>query len=196
MSTVYLLRHGITEGNKKRLYYGITDLPLVKEGIEAVSERKNAGIYPNKNGFKLITSGLLRTKQTLFEIYGNDVDFISDSRLNEINFGKFEMKSYDELKDREDYKEWISRDNWSKLCPNGESGEIMCKRAFSALDEYIKEDCIIVCHGGIITSFMQKLFTNDSKHNNYYEWQPKPCEGYKIEFDNDGKAINYKEITL
>ena len=195
MSTVYLLRHGITEGNIKRLYYGITDLPLAKEGIDAVSERKNAGIYPDKNGFKLITSGLLRTKQTLFEIYGNDVDFISDPRLNEIDFGDFEMKSYDELKDREDYKEWISGDNWRKVCPNGESGEIMCERAFSALDEYVKEDCIIVCHGGIITSYIQKLFPNDSEHNNYYEWQPKPCEGYKIVFDDTGKAESYKKIS-
>ena len=27
-----LLRHGITEGNRRRLYYGSTDLPLLRKG--------------------------------------------------------------------------------------------------------------------------------------------------------------------
>ena len=29
---LYLLRHGLTEANAKRLYYGKTDLPLSPEG--------------------------------------------------------------------------------------------------------------------------------------------------------------------
>ena len=44
MSTIYLFRHGITEGNKLRLYYGSTDIPLIEEGIEAIRERREAGI--------------------------------------------------------------------------------------------------------------------------------------------------------
>ena len=31
-----LLRHGITEGNRRRLYYGSTDLPLLSEGWAAL----------------------------------------------------------------------------------------------------------------------------------------------------------------
>ena len=31
---ICLIRHGITEGNQKRLYYGSSDIPLAEEGIE------------------------------------------------------------------------------------------------------------------------------------------------------------------
>ena len=31
-----LIRHGLTEGNIRRLYYGAMDLPLLPDGIEAL----------------------------------------------------------------------------------------------------------------------------------------------------------------
>ena len=68
MSTIYLFRHGITEGNKRRLYYGSSDIPLIEEGIEAIKTRREAGIYPDLSGFEVITTDLKRTEQTLFEI--------------------------------------------------------------------------------------------------------------------------------
>ena len=195
MSTVYLIRHGITEGNARRLYYGSTDLPLTEEGIRAIKERKSAGIYPDREGFELITSGLLRTKQTLFEIYG-EAEHVSDNRLNEVDFGEFEMKSYEELKDREDYQQWISGDNWNNVCPGGESGEIMFQRALSAMNEYSLRNCIIVCHGGIISSLMHHYFPNDPEKEHFYMWQPKPCEGYRINFDSEQNPVDYSKIAL
>ena len=30
---ICLVRHGITEGNQKRLYYGSSDIPLAEEGV-------------------------------------------------------------------------------------------------------------------------------------------------------------------
>ena len=84
-NTVYLIRHGITEGNKRRLCYGSTDLPLIKEGIEALYQRREAGIYPDEHGFCLITSGLCRTKQTLFEIYGKNPIFLISALMKLIS---------------------------------------------------------------------------------------------------------------
>ena len=194
MSTMYLIRHGITEGNQRRLYYGKTDLPLIEEGKRAIRERAEAGIYPAAEGLSFVTSGLLRTKETLFEIYGT-VSHIADERLNEIDFGDFEMKSYEELKDREDYQKWIFGDTWANVCPNGESGAQMDSRAFPALKGYADKDVFIVCHGGIISSWMQSLFPDDNEHRNFYEWTPKPCEGYVITFEN-GKAKNYQKVTI
>ena len=37
-SKICLIRHGITEGNKNRLYYGYADIPLAEEGIAALKE--------------------------------------------------------------------------------------------------------------------------------------------------------------
>ena len=196
MSTIYLFRHGITEGNKRRLYYGSTDIPLIEEGIEAIRERREAGIYPDTEGFKIITTDLCRTEQTLFEMYGREVPHATDPRMREFSFGEFEMKSYEELKDREDYQAWITGDNWRNICPNGESGEIMLNRSLDAMEDYIGTDCIIVCHGGVIAGLMLTWFPGDETAEHFYAWQPKPSEGYRIDFDEELKPISYKKIAL
>ena len=196
MSTIYLFRHGITEGNKLRLYYGSTDIPLIEEGIEAIRERREAGIYPETGGFKIITTDLCRTEQTLFEMYGREVPHKTDPRMREFSFGEFEMKSYEQLKDREDYQAWITGDNWRNICPNGESGEIMLNRSLEAMEDYIGTDCIIVCHGGVIAGLMLTWFPGDETAEHFYAWQPKPSEGYRIDFDDELKPVFYKKITL
>ena len=196
MSTIYLFRHGITEGNKRRLYYGSTDLPLIEEGIEAIRERRTVGIYPETYGFEVITTDLKRTEQTLFEMYGQEIKHLVDPRMREFSFGDFEMQSYEELKDREDYQAWITGDNWRNICPNGESGEIMLNRSLIAMNDYIGKDCIIVCHGGVIAGLMLTWFPGDETAEHFYAWQPKPSEGYKIEFDDKLKPVRYKKIAL
>lgn len=195
MSTIYLFRHGITDGNKKRLYYGNTDLPLIEDGIEAIKERREHGIYPDTTGFELITTDLKRTEQTLYEMYGEIVHHI-EPLLREFSFGDFEMLSYEQLKDREDYQAWITGDNWRNICPNGESGEIMLSRSLEAMKKYIGKNCIIVCHGGVIAGLMLTWFPNDPTAEHFYAWQPKPCEGYKITFDENKNPVSYEKITL
>lgn len=198
MSTIYLFRHGITEGNKRRLYYGSTDLPLINEGIAAIKTRKRAKIYPFYYDIKdyiFVTTDLIRTEQTLFEIYGK-IEHEIDPRLREFSFGDFEMLSYEQLKDREDYQAWITGDNWRNICPNGESGEIMLCRSLEAMKDYIGRDCFIVCHGGVIAGLMLTWFHADETAEHFYAWQPKPCEGYKITFGDDLKPISYEKITL
>ena len=196
MSTIYLFRHGITEGNKRRLYYGSSDIPLIEEGIEAIKTRREAGIYPDLSGFEVITTNLKRTEQTLFEMYGREVEHEIDPRMREFSFGDFEMKSYEQLKDREDYQAWITGDNWRNVCPNGESGEIMLERSLVAMEDYIGKDCIIVCHGGVIAGLMLTWFPGDETAEHFYAWQPKPSEGYRIDFDDELKPVSYKKIAL
>ncbi|MBQ3531778.1 MAG: histidine phosphatase family protein [Oscillospiraceae bacterium] len=196
MSTIYLFRHGITEGNKRRLYYGSSDIPLIEEGIEAIKTRRKAGIYPDLSGFEVITTDLKRTEQTLFEMYGREVPHETDPRMREFSFGDFEMKSYEQLKDREDYQAWITGDNWRNVCPNGESGEIMLERSLAAMEDYIGKDCIIVCHGGVIAGLMLTWFPGDETAEHFYAWQPKPSEGYRIDFDDELKPVSYKKIAL
>ena len=198
MSTIYLFRHGITEGNKRRLYYGSTDLPLIKEGIAAIDTRKRAKVYPfyyDIKDYLFVTTDLIRTEQTLFEIYG-EIEHKTDSRLREFSFGDFEMLSYEDLKDREDYQAWITGDNWRNVCPNGESGEIMLERSLIAMKDYIGKDCFIVCHGGVIAGLMLTWFPGDETAEHFYAWQPNPCEGYKIEFDENLKPVKYEKIKL
>ena len=45
--TMTLIRHGLTEGNLKRLYYGSTDLPLTEAGIAALHSDPPAAPKPH-----------------------------------------------------------------------------------------------------------------------------------------------------
>ena len=177
--TIYLIRHGKTEANEKWLYCGSTDLPLSENG-RAELNRLN---YDIKN-VRFLTSGMKRTNETLQVLFG-DVPFETDFRFREVDFGVFEMHSYQELKDVPAYQSWITGDNESNIPPEGESGAQMKRRVLEAFSE-IREDTLLVAHGGVIATIMQYLFPEENK--NRYEWQPSNGCGYVIQ-DNTYRKL-------
>lgn len=176
---LYLLRHGITEANEKRLYCGWSDIPLSEEGKAQLELLKKKASYPEISNLKVYTSGMRRAEETLHIIYG-DVYHEAVDDFKEMNFGAFEMKSYEELKCTQDYQAWISGCNEKNPCPGGESGEDMKARALRGLKQLIAkdEDCLVVCHGGIIACIMEELFP--SYKRNRYQWQPEGGKGYAV----------------
>ena len=178
MSEVVLIRHGKTVANEKHLYCGSADIPLSGEGREELAERRD--LYERFSPYRMITSGLLRTDETLEILFGK-CEHERDSGFAEMNFGDFEMKSYEELKTDPRYIEWISSDGGMKLrTPGGESGEDMLRRAIPAFERVRKDgrDTVIVTHGGVIAGIMAYLFPGEGK--NRYEWQPECGGGYLI----------------
>ena len=70
VSKLIVIRHGITEGNEKRWFYGKTDLPLLKRGRETLLEYKRAGVYPEiPDDAQCVVSGLARTRETMDLLY-------------------------------------------------------------------------------------------------------------------------------
>ena len=173
--TIYLIRHGKTDANEKRLYCGSTDLPLSEAGKAELQ-----GLCYDIKNVRFITSGMKRTNETLKILFG-DVPYKVDSRFREVDFGIFEMRSYGNLKDDLDYQTWITGDNNTNVPPNGESGAQMKERILGAFSE-IKDDTCIITHGGVIAAIMAHLFPEENK--NLYQWQPCPGGGYRI---YDGK---------
>lgn len=169
--TIYIIRHGKTMANEQHLYCGSTDLPLSDTGRE---ELKNLQ-YDIKN-VRFITSGMKRTNETLQILFG-DVPFDIDPRFREVDFGIFEMHSYDQLKDTPDYQTWLTGNNDANVPPNGESGLQMTERVLQAFSE-LQEDTCIITHGGVIAAIMEYLFPEENK--NRYEWQSKNGCGYVI----------------
>ena len=169
--TVYLIRHGKTEANEKRLYCGSTDLPLSEKGREELRQLH----YEIKN-VRFLTSGMKRTNETL-QILFDDVPYVEDTRFREVDFGTFEMHSYEQLKDMPAYQAWCSGDNEANIPPEGESGVQMKRRVLEAFLE-IKEDTVLICHGGVIAAIMASLFPDENKTR--YEWQPGNGHGYRV----------------
>ena len=169
--TIYLIRHGKTEANEKHLYCGSTDLPLSDTGRGELEQRDY-----DISHVRFLISGMKRTRETLQILFG-EVPYEVDPRFREVDFGNFEMHSYEQLKDRADYQIWLTGDNEVNVPPGGESGAQMRERVLQAFSE-IGEDTCVITHGGVIAAIMEHLFPDEGK--NRYQWQPKPGCGYAV----------------
>lgn len=175
-----LIRHGKTEANEKQLYCGSTDLSLSDGGRAELFHKKETTVYPSITGYHILTSGMKRCEETLGILFG-DIPHKTDAAFREMDFGAFEMRSYEEMKNDADYIAWISGDNEANVTPGGESGNIMTARVIDGLQRLIEDgrDTLLVTHGGVIAAIMAYLFASEGK--NRYEWQSKPGGGYVID---------------
>ena len=170
--SIYFIRHGKTLANEQHLYCGSTDLPLSETGREELGAMHYA-ITPAR----FVTSGMRRTNETLQILFGN-VPFSTDSRFREVDFGAFEMKSYEMLRHDPAYQAWLSGDNEANVPPGGESGAQMTRRVLEAVCE-IPDGTAIITHGGVIAAIMARLFPEEGKHR--YQWQPQNGHGYEVD---------------
>lgn len=169
---IILIRHGATAANEQHRYCGSTDLPLSERGREALRELRYDAPVAN-----YATSGMKRTEETLALLFGERPHAVLPD-FREVDFGAFEMGSYEELKDNAAYQSWLTGDNEKNVPPGGESGEAMkvrVQKGWNALEKR-GEDWVLVTHGGVIAVILETLFPEEGK--NRYQWQPKPGHGY------------------
>ena len=189
---IHLIRHGQTAANEARLYCGSSDLPLSERGAEELRRLAAGSGYPCPAGCRLCISGMLRTRQTAEILFGDSpFEVLRDFR--EIDFGAFELKSYEELKDRADYQAWLTGDNERNRCPGGESGEDMVGRIMPAFRALVDDgrDAIVVSHGGVIAAILHHLWPESGKSR--YEWQPQPGHGWSVVLE-DGRPVGCEAI--
>ena len=152
-----LIRHGRTEANDNGIYIGRTDYPLSEKGIAELYSKMDEYVYPGVA--KVYSSPLRRCTETA-EILFPDRDIVQIDNLIEMNFGKFDGKSADELVDLPEFKEWL-QGGAECAPPEGESVADVQLRIFKALAVIIEDmmtndlrHCAVVTHGGIITSMI------------------------------------------
>ena len=189
---LYLIRHGQTMANITHTYCGRKDLPITPEGEKQLEEKRLAGGYPDLKNVDLYTTGLLRTEQS-FRILFGDLKHRRKTTFQEMDFGRFEGRSYYELKDEPAYQAWISGDQMKEACPGGESGDQMMARINRGLARLLKKgrDALVVCHGGTIAMLFRDCFPDTGL--NWYEIQPDNGEGYMIEFEAR-KAVRWEKV--
>ena len=176
-----LIRHGQTRGNLERRYIGCrTDEDLCQEGIAQLQAIK----YPAADA--VFASPLKRCLQTAAAIYPDRPAHIVDA-LRECDFGDFEGRNYDELKDNPAYRAWL--DSCGELpFPGGESRKAFserCVQAFEACVSGLAEgDYAFVVHGGTIMALMEH-FTNGA----YYDFQAQNGRGFVLNRDGSYEAL-------
>ena len=170
--TVYLIRHGQTQGNREHRYIGSTDQPLCPQGREAL-----AGLRAPAAD-KVYASPLRRCRETAALLYpGQEAEIVPD--LRETDFGVFEGHTYEELKDDPAYQAWL--DSAGAAPPPGGEGKEQVRRrvvaAFLALAaRHGPEDrAALVVHGGTIMTLLEAL----GPVGEFYAWQAPNGGGYR-----------------
>ncbi|MDR9796227.1 histidine phosphatase family protein [Aeribacillus pallidus] len=167
---VTLIRHGLTEANMQKRYIGWTDEPLSHEGKKALQSLA----FPSEPDL-LFTSDLRRAAETARIIYPNK-PYAVLKELREINFGEWEMKCYQELKEDDRYRNWL-REFWRFPPPNGEAYEVFSKRVKKGWEKIIKHfSSMEVVHIAVITNggvIRELLYRYSFSRKSYLEWQIK-----------------------
>ncbi|MEG2395783.1 MAG: histidine phosphatase family protein [Oscillospiraceae bacterium] len=181
---IHLIRHAMTKGNLEGKYVGQVDMPACSAGLKQVQQMVRDYDYPEVEA--IVSSPLKRCIQTAKVIYPNKTPLIIDA-LKEYNFGEFEGRTADEMKEDEAFIEWLAGTNPKNPVPFGESQAEFAKRvctAFTGLvDGIVKagiENTAVFTHGGVIMALMTKFAIPEAPMQ---EWMtPNGC-GYTLRID-------------
>ena len=179
MLKLWLIRHGMTEGNRHQRYIGVTDEPLCEEGRNLLSNVT----YPRAQA--LFVSPLRRCRETARILFGDQEQRVIEL-LAECDFGEFENKNYKELADNPHYQEWIDS-NGTLPFPGGESKEECAARNLKGFEEVLEvlgnegiTEAALVVHGGTIMNIME---TYALPKKAFYEWHVGNGCGYEVELE-------------
>ena len=150
MGKLILVRHGQTEMNVQKLYFGKLDPPLNDLGISQAYQAKEKLLDIDYD--IIYSSPLERAKQTAKICNYLDKDINYNSKLEEINFGIFEGLTFKEIFEKFPDEVKKMEENWKDYnYITGESPKEMFQRAISFLEtlDYSKNN-LIIAHWGII----------------------------------------------
>jgi probable phosphoglycerate mutase len=157
-TTIYIVRHGQSIGNLKRLYLGHTDLDLSELGYEQAN--MTAEHLKGVNFAKIYSSDLQRAYNTAIpHAKLRNMDVISSENLRELFLGDWENRNVDEL--IRDEKE-LFVDGWQKnfgvfTIPNGENvwegGKRFAREVKKIAESNEGSTILIAAHAAVIRVF-------------------------------------------
>ena len=139
-TTLYLIRHGESEGNLRAAFLGHTDLPLTEKG--RAQARKTAAFLAEKKPDVIYASDLMRAYQTAeatAERFGMPI--VKEQGLREIFAGEWEDLLFDDIgaSYAEDWRVWC--EDIGNACPTkGESTVELQKRVVDTITRIVKEN--------------------------------------------------------
>ena len=159
-----LIRHGQVQANIEKRYIGSTDMSLTMNGMKSLEKLNKAQIY--KTPDYLFCSPMSRCKMTCDILFPDKVYTVIDE-FHEMDFGSFEMKNYQELKDNAYYQRWIDS-NGTIAFPEGESRQEFVLRCMSGFDKMLSKTCCCVESDSIRLINSPLKITIDNKNDNVY----------------------------
>ena len=180
-----LIRHLKTPGNEKRQYIGSTDEALSEQEVQNFVQKQKRENYPPVQ--QVIASPMKRCIQTAELIYPKN-QVTQEELLKECDFGIFEGKTYEELKDKAEYQAWLDSGGTIAF-PEGEEQKEFRSRCVRGMLCQVNRLCkenvesaAFVVHGGTIMAVLEQL-AEDQK--DFYHWQVENGGGYRMLVDEE-----------
>ena len=194
--TIYLIRHGETEWNEKKLIQGHSDIPLNEKGE---LQSKQLGEKLKDIHFEAVfSSDLIRAKRTAeIIILEKKLAVITTNTLRERMFGRFEGKHIDELRKILGELILFSKERQKKLfgLNDIENDEEVMGRFIPFTREvavaYQGKSVLMVSHGGLMRAFLDRIGFKIPK----YSEKPMKNAGYLI-IESDGVEFDIKQERL
>jgi len=153
---VYVVRHGETEYNKNKVYFGWTDICLNEKG-----RCQCAALKKELNGIEfdeILASPAMRAAETA-KIITDRQPIKTDHRFRELNFGEWEGLHYWDIEKKYplEWKAWGN--DWQHYCiPGGECFMDFYERVRTAWNEmkkhYVRQkktkNILLAVHGGTL----------------------------------------------
>ena len=138
---IFLIRHGRTEWNKKKIFRGHIDIPLDEVGRNQADA--TGSFLRNINLTVIYSSPLkraLETAQIIKKYQNNSVEIVPYPGFLDLNYGEWEGKTYEKVKRSypELYQMWEKEPNRVKI-PKGETLWEAKRRSWQALREVISK---------------------------------------------------------
>jgi broad specificity phosphatase PhoE len=152
-TTVFLVRHGVTDWHREHRLVGQRDLPLSADGV--AQARAAAEALAGLAIGEILCSPLLRAVQTAEIIAAPFGAAITrDPRFGELRYGRWEGMTHDELGQSADYRRFLA-DPLAERLPGGEGLVQARDRAIAAVEQALRdapagERLAIITHTGIV----------------------------------------------
>ena len=173
---IYLLRHGRTEYNAQKRYQGQRNIPLSAEGLARL---RQADFCPEV----VYVTPLQRTSQTARVLFPG-AKLVPVEGLKEMNFGRFEGKTFVHVEQDPEYLEWV-RENETSPHPDGERHSDFCSRVCTAFADLAdkalaegQERLVILAHGGTQMAVMERFAL---PRRSFQEWCGPNAGGYLLD---------------
>lgn len=196
---IHLIRTGTTNTQPGKRYVGQSDIPLCDKGIEALTEMSRDYNYPQAE--IVFTSPLTRCVQTAEILYPDTYTEKIDG-LMDMNLGEFEGKSFEELRENENFSLWI-KNSFENTPPGGEEITAFTARTVDAIREIfirMMEEKItnvaVITHGGVIMTLLAAIGLPKMP---LHQWAVENGTGYTLLFTpqmwmRDGAAEVFRRI--
>ena len=186
---VIFIRHLPTPGNEKKQYIGRTDEVLSSGAVTSFHKKREMYLKSQKEGKyppfyppaeMIVASPMKRCVQTAELIYPGQ-KIVTEPELRECDFGRFEGKTYEELKDDPAYIAWLESGGVLAF-PEGEDQETFRSRCVEGVCRWLKKGAAekkrsiaFVVHGGTIMAALHRLAEGE---HSFYDWQTGNGRGF------------------